>query len=87
MCMCGADAKRVHQLLVEGVPPRDGEAQPVLHLLAGHNAVRVVVMECQALPGPALMAYVFDLVHVPQTHGLLLCVIALGRKCSVLKPW
>ena len=35
----GAGAERVDQLLFEGVPPCDAEAQPVLHLLAGNNLV------------------------------------------------
>ena len=69
----GAGAERIDELLIEGVPPGDAEAQPILHLLAGDDAVGVVVMEGQALLRSLLATDVFDLVNIPQTHGLLLC--------------
>ena len=75
----GAGAERVDQLLVEGVPPCDAEAQPVLHLLAGNNLVGVVVMESKTLLRPLFATDVRNLIDIPQTHGMLLCLVYLRK--------
>ena len=65
----GADTEWVDQLLIEGVPPSNAEAQPILHLLAGDNAVGVVIMEAQTFLWTVTAAHILNLVNIPQTHG------------------
>jgi len=43
----GAAAELVAALGAEGVPPCQGELQPVLHLLAGYDLLGVIVMKCK----------------------------------------
>ena len=75
----GAGAERVDQLLVEGVPPCDAETQPVLHLLAGNDLVGIVVMESKTLLRPLFATDVRNLIDIPQTHGMLLCLVYLRK--------
>ena len=64
----GAGAERINQFLVEGVPPSNAEAQPILHLLAGNDLVGIVVMEGEVFLRSFGAADVLDLVNIPQTH-------------------
>ena len=73
--LSGARAERIDQFLVEGVPPCDAEAQPILHLLAGNDLVGIVIMEGQALLRSLFAADVRNLVDIPQTHD---CSFAVG---------
>ena len=75
----GAGAERIDELLVEGVPPCDAETQPVLHLLAGNDLVGIVVMEGKTLLRPLFATDVRNLIDIPQTHGMLLCLVYLRK--------
>ena len=76
----GAGAERINKLLVEGVPPSNAEAQPILHLLAGDDLVSIVIMESQTLMWSLFTADVWNLVDVPKSHGMLLCYWLTIRK-------
>ena len=69
----GAVTEGVGERRVEGVPPCDAEAQPVLHLLAGDDFVGVIILEAESLDRAVAAADVLDLVDIPQSHGSLLC--------------
>ena len=71
--MSGRVPERIHQSLLEGVPPSDAETQPILHFLAGDDTVLIVIMESKTFLRPFFAADIFDLVYIPQTHWLLLC--------------
>ena len=75
----GAGAERIDELLVESVPPCDAETQPVLHLLAGNDLVGIVVMESKTLLRPLFATDVRNLIDIPQTHGMLLCLVYLRK--------
>ena len=55
----GASAKLVTTLGTQRMPPRHGEAQPVLHLLAHDDLIRVVVAECHGVS--TLASFVLNL--------------------------
>ena len=69
----GAGAERIDELLIEGVPPSDAEAQPILHLLAGDDLIGVVVVESQTFLRSLFATDIRNLIDIPQTHGVLLC--------------